>query len=81
MPTINSDEIDKLWALAKDTGYTTAGIMELLHDLGYDEPEDIPREEFQDVLRYAANEDLVDVFNKATGRSIDRSQSAPPGRP
>lgn len=70
--TITSDEQDKLYALArKEGGYTAAGFNELLVDFGYPNADmkNITRGDFDDLLALAANEDLAEMMNQATGDS------------
>lgn len=65
--TISTAQIKELWSVAKSNGFTTPGIYELLYDFGeYAEADEVPKEEFDDLLEVARTDGIASYFNEAT---------------
>lgn len=91
MTTITDAQKGRLWGIARETGYTTGGVFELVHDYGYDAPGEVSREDYDEIVRVARDEAAAEEFNRKAktsrpsserrDRTHQREERALPNRP
>jgi len=69
MATITDAQKGRLWGIARDNGYTTGGVFELVNDYGYDAPEEVSREDYEEIVRVARDEAAAEEFNRKANTS------------
>jgi len=66
--TITEAQKGRLWGIALDNGYTSSGVFELVNDYGYEKPEEVERDDYDEICRVAGDPVAAEEFNRKAGR-------------
>jgi hypothetical protein len=75
--TITDAQKGRLWAIARENGYTRSGVYNLVQDYGYENPEDVTRGDYDEICRVAGDQVAAEEFNRKAGRDpVEKNRPA-----